>query len=239
MADAATLPDVTASDPDALRNVGPQDVDSAGELVARVGAHNRGQELIQAVAAAKPAAVRAAQSRPDDQFRTPFLDLEAVAKATKKAWGKDVEKLEGARVVGKGADPDSMQVVVLFLTPSGRTARGVLPYKDFQESEDRFADALDSGSFDPFVTTEDRAELTKQVAKARAAAKKSTQKKSQKPADKGDLTAGTADQIKAKLPNLSDDDLSTALREENGKSRTRKSVVEAIKAEQKRRAESD
>jgi hypothetical protein len=129
------------TDSEVLRDVGPTEVDSGGELTKKVGVHNQASRLIRSVANSKPAAVVAAQSRPEDVFRTAFVDEDEALELTQDAFGDEVEiaSVESARVRGRGSAEEKLQVVVLFtLKDSGRTARGVLRYKNFSKSQKAF-----------------------------------------------------------------------------------------------------
>lgn len=169
-------PGLAISDPAALRDVGPdeKDLNAAGDLVAKLGAHNRGQALITAVAKAHPREVRAAQARPVDPFRSALLSRDEVTALAHKAWGENITVL-GFDVRGDSARPEGMQVVVLFeLKESGRTGRGVLPYAELETSNAAYDAAVQGETFDPYVIREDRIEYSKQVAKARAEGRRAT-----------------------------------------------------------------
>lgn len=151
-----------------LRDVGPQDVDGAGELVRTTGVRHQGKALLRRAAKARPAAVTAAQSRPEDRFRTQFLNTEEVTAATEQAFGEVVTRVLYGRVRGKGAPLEKLVVVVLFETESGRTSRGVLRYDQLSESIDAYDSAVASGAFNPYVDDEDPKGLREELAKARA-----------------------------------------------------------------------
>ena len=172
-------PGLAISDPSALRDVGPdeKDLNAAGDLVSKLGAHNRGQALITAVAKAHPREVRAAQARPVDHFRSAMLYREEVGELAHKAWGDNIAIL-GFDVRGDSARPEAMQVVVLFeLKESGRTGRGVLPYAELEQSNAAYDKAVQGEAFDPYVIREDRIEHSKQVAQARAEGRRAAAEK--------------------------------------------------------------
>lgn len=118
-------------------SVGPMDVDSAAEVTAHLGVHNRAHELLQRHAKLYPAALRTLLSRPIDGDRSTFLRedpelLQAVQDAALAVSGRrrfmgDEDELLSASVQG---DASSGRIIgILFRTAdSGRSARGVIDY---------------------------------------------------------------------------------------------------------------
>jgi hypothetical protein len=136
-------------DESVLRDIGPKEVDSAGDMVSRVGVHNQAKRLITAVRENYPRELVAALSRPEDQGRTKMLVEDEVAEVVKGLGWKDVDEVEGARVYGKGKNA---HVGVVFRTESGRSARGAIPYSEFPRSDAAYDAAISSGGI---VLTDD------------------------------------------------------------------------------------
>lgn len=118
--------------------IGPENVDHAGELVARLGVHNRADRLLNRHAQMYPADLVAALSPRPDPVRSAALDLGEVEEALldlqgRRAFFREGYVLEDAAVRGEG----SRRVVsVVYRVPSrdgredyGRSARGVIPYE--------------------------------------------------------------------------------------------------------------
>jgi hypothetical protein len=126
--------------------VGPEDVNAAGELVRRVGVHNQAKELIRSVAANFPPELVAAGSRRILGARSRTLDIGEVEAAAEKAFGEDYVRLEGAKVRGTEERPDKIIVNCVFRTESGRSARGILPYSEMTASQAAYEDAVKNGT---------------------------------------------------------------------------------------------
>jgi hypothetical protein len=242
------------TDSEVLRDVGPTEVDSGGELTKKVGVHNQASRLIRSVANSKPAAVVAAQSRPEDVFRTAFVDEDEALELTQDAFGDEVEiaSVESARVRGRGSAEEKLQVVVLFtLKDSGRTARGVLRYKNFSKSQKAFDDAIQSGAFNPYVSDEDPKELREELAKARKEVRRlkgqlglpggrqgepdtrsAADQTGAEPVDPDEdsLADENVDVIQKRIPDLSEEELDQ-LEDAEKAGKDRKTVLEAISAE--------
>lgn len=129
--------------------IGPQDPDSASDLTARLGVHNKADKLLARARANYPEALTRALSLPDNPERTAALDLEEVESAVRsiegrRAFVKDDDKVIDARV--KGREEDELVVAVLYERPSGRTARGVIPYEGLRGSARRFAEQQEEES---------------------------------------------------------------------------------------------
>lgn len=129
-----------------LQDVGPVDVDSAGELVKKVGVHNQAKRLIKAVAQNFPPELVAAGSRRVLGGQSQTLDLKEVADAAADAFGKDFEELLGAKVRGSEARPETVAVNIVFLTSSGRTARGIIPYEGLKKSQKAYQKGVEDGT---------------------------------------------------------------------------------------------
>lgn len=147
-----------------LRDVGPADVDSAGDMVAKVGVHNQAKRLIAAVRDNYPREMVAALSRPEDQGRTKKLVEDEVEELVGEAGWDDLEEIEGARVHGTGK---AAVVGIVFRTESGRSARGVIPYSEFERSVAAYDAAIAEGGV---VLTDE--EDPKQLRRALEAAQK-------------------------------------------------------------------
>lgn len=130
---------------DVLQDVGPVDVDQAGELVRKVGIHNQAKLLIKSVAQNFPPELVAAGSRRILGGQSQTLDLKEVADAAQDAFPDFVE-LRGAKVRGSEARPETIAVNVVFVTESGRTARGILPYADLTKSKKAYAKGVKDGT---------------------------------------------------------------------------------------------
>lgn len=133
-------------DGEVLQEVGPVDVDSAGELVRRVGVHNQAKRLIKAVAQNFPPELVAAGSRRVLGGQSQTLDLAEVGDAASDAFGDDFVELLGAKVRGSEARPETIAVNVVFLTKSGRTARGIIPYDGLRKSQKAYAKGVQDGT---------------------------------------------------------------------------------------------
>lgn len=164
-----------------LRDIGPDEkqISEAGSIAAQLGAHNRGQELIQAMARAHPKEVQRAQSRPVDLFRSAYLVRSEIEERVLNAWGDKLRVL-GFDVRGDTSRPEEMDVIVLF-EANGRTARGVLRYSECERSIAAYEAALTGERFDPYVVKEDRTEHAKQVARARGDARRDRKPATPKP----------------------------------------------------------
>lgn len=168
-----------------LREVGPKDVDSAGDMVSRVGVHNQAKRLIKAVRDNYPREMVAALSRPEDPGRSKLLDFDEVERLVEDTGWDDVTEVEGARVYGKGKHA---VVGVVFRTESGRSARGVIPYSEFEDSISTYESALAEGGV--VVTDEDD---PRQLRRALEAAQK-------KLAEGGDASSGGSSKEEAPEP---------------------------------------
>ena len=153
MSPSSSVPDQFDSAGNAiLRDVGPTEVDQAGDLAgSAMDFRNQGQQLIQHIALAKPAQLTTWGSWPEDTGRTLNLDLDEVESAIESAdWSDeiDVGKILGARVHGKGKAEDEKVVIVLFeLEPSGRVSRGAVGYGDLSKSQKAYQEAVKSGRY--------------------------------------------------------------------------------------------
>jgi hypothetical protein len=109
------------------------DIDAPGELVKELGVHNRADILLNYHAQLYPPDLVQKLALPRDLGRTAALDLEEVHDALASLKGRraffDPEKdtLNDASV--KGDPATGLYVSVLYMVPSGRTARGVIPYE--------------------------------------------------------------------------------------------------------------
>lgn len=128
--------------------IGPENVDHAGELVARLGVHNRADRLLNRHAMMYPPDLVKALSPHPDPVRSAALDLGEVEEALgdlqgRRAFFREGYVLEDASVRGEGKN---RVVSVVFRVPSkdgrdgyGRSARGVIPYEMVEGSvEPRF-----------------------------------------------------------------------------------------------------
>lgn len=131
--------------------VGPMDVDRAGELAPKVNSANKGHELIQHVRDSHPIELIKLQQRPEDLGRSKGLDHAEVLDAVSEAFGGEDEKggvvrLLSARVRGKDRPLDDIAVVVLWETPSERTARGAIAYEPLENSIRAYERGIADGS---------------------------------------------------------------------------------------------
>lgn len=162
------------ADGEVLQDVGPVDVDSAGELVRKVGVHNQAKALIKAVAQNFPPELVAAGSRRVLGGQSQTLDLKEVADAAADAFGDDFVELLGAKVRGSEARPETIAVNVVFRTESGRTARGVIPYEGLKKSQKAYAKGVQDGTVviredDPEANAKALAEAQKRIVELEAA----------------------------------------------------------------------
>lgn len=127
-----------------LRDVGPQDVDRAGELVKRVGVHNQGRRLILAVQSSRPEKLTTYSQWPEDYERSEQLDRAEVEQVVSDRFD-DVESVEGARVQGANLPVNEKVVVAVVIGESGRSFRVAVPYSEFGESIDAYDEAVVEG----------------------------------------------------------------------------------------------
>jgi len=233
---------MTVSDRDVLRSVGPEEVTSAGELAGKLGSHNKGEQLIRAVAKQKPREVVRELNRREDPFRTLFLQEDEVREAADAAF-EDHFELIYARVRGRDAPPEKMSVAVLLRDKeTGRTARGIIPYKDLKASVEAYERAADRGSFNPFADEEDREEYRKALSKARTEARRTSPQPVQDAVERNLAVAegaaapsfdpeavvdGKVSEVKARLRGLSDEQLD-AVRDAEMDGKGRKSVLSDV-----------
>lgn len=145
-------------------DVGPKDVDSAGDLAAKVGDRTQAKRLIEHVRVSYPRELVAALSRPEDKGRTKYLDAAEVEDAFSGDDWEDIEGIESARVYGKGAQA---VVGIVFRLESGRSARGAISYSEFPRSASAYEQAVKEGGV---VLTDE--EDPKQLRRALEAAEK-------------------------------------------------------------------
>lgn len=211
-----------------LRDVGPADVDSAGDMVGKVGVHNQAKRLITAVRANYPREMVAALSRPVDGGRSKYLDEEEVERLVEDTGWEDVVEVEGARVYGKGKNA---VVGIVFRTESGRSARGAIPYSEFEESAAAYEAAIAEGGV---VVTDE--EDPRQLQRALDAAEKQIKElkenpESPEPEEPEEPYEGYADangdDVAARLPEFSLAEL-IAVREAEEAGKARKGVLEPL-----------
>ncbi|MGH2939452.1 MAG: hypothetical protein ACRDPE_15195 [Solirubrobacterales bacterium] len=128
-----------------LRDVGPVDVNSAGELVSKVGVHNQAKRLIKQVAENFPPELVAAGSRRRLAGRSGTLDLSEVTDAAKDAF-PDFTELLSAAVRGSEERPETMVVNVVCRSESGRSFRGILPYEELSKSKAAYTEGVKNGT---------------------------------------------------------------------------------------------
>lgn len=128
-----------------LREVGPVDVDAAGELVKRVGVHNQAKLLIKSVTDNFPPELVAAGSRRLQGGRSQTLDLAEVRDAAKDAFPDYVELLS-AKVRGSEDRPEKMVVNVVCRSESGRSFRGIIAYDELSKSKAAYEEAVKAGT---------------------------------------------------------------------------------------------
>lgn len=148
-----------AGDEGILRDVGPKEVDQAGELVKRVGVHNQAERLINQVSENFPPELVAAGSRRLLGGRSQTLDLKEVADAASEAF-PDFTDLLSAKVRGSEERPEKIAVNVVFRTASGRSARGMLPYATLKKSQKAYDAGIQAGTI---VTREDDPEAARKA----------------------------------------------------------------------------
>ena len=138
--------------------LGPQDIDSAGELTGRLGVHNKAGTLLKRHAALYPMALRQALALPIDLQRTEALDVEEVLtvlnglKGRRAFFDEEVHTLEDASVrTPQGNVTDDKRVVsVVFRAErdkggSGRSGRGVIPYSELTASIRAYEEKVAAG----------------------------------------------------------------------------------------------
>lgn len=222
--------------------VGPQDVDSAGDLVGRLGTHNRGGRLIQQMAARYPAELVTAQMLEADDARTEYLDADEVLEHARSEFGgrKAVQTIESARVRGKGRKPDDLVVTIAIGVKSGRIIKQFFPYSDLPKS----AKAYEKAEADGLVGADqeqDAESLSAALAATRAelaAIRKENRAADDATESDADLVDGNADEVKDRIENWDAEELSRALAAERA-GKKRKTVAEAIEAELEARAQAD
>jgi hypothetical protein len=128
-----------------LREVGPVDVNSAGELVSKVGVHNQARRLIKSVAENFPPELVAAGSRRRLAGRSATLDLSEVTDAAKDAF-PDFTELLSAAVRGSEERPEKQVVNVVCRSESGRSFRGILPYDELSKSKAAYTEGVKNGT---------------------------------------------------------------------------------------------
>lgn len=133
------------ADESILRGVGPVDVDSAGELVKRVGVHHQAKRLIKSVGDNFPPEVVAAGSRRLLGGRSQTLDLAEVADAASETF-PDYTELLSAKVRGSEERPDKVIVNVVCRSESGRSFRGILPYASMKKSQKAYDEGVKAGT---------------------------------------------------------------------------------------------
>lgn len=122
------------------------DIDKPGELVKELGVHNRADILLNYHAQLYPPDLVQKLALPRDPARSASLDLEEVHDALAALKGRraffdpDKDTLLDASV--KGAPATGLYVSLLYMVPSGRTARGVIPYDLCPASQRAFDQAL-------------------------------------------------------------------------------------------------
>lgn len=121
------------------------DVDSAGELVKKVGVHNQAKRLIKQVTDNFPPELVAAGSRRLLGGRSQTLDRKEVADAATDAF-PDCTDLLSAAVRGSEERPEKIAVNIVFRTQSGRSARGILPYAEMKKSQKAYDDGVKAGT---------------------------------------------------------------------------------------------
>lgn len=129
-----------------ILKVGPEDIDSAGDLSSKLGVHNQSKQLIKQIRENYPRELVAALSRPEDQGRTKMLDADEVEEVfgdTDLIEGiVEEDGIESARVFGQGKN---CVVGIVFRTESGRSARAAIDYSEFPRSSRAYDDAIASG----------------------------------------------------------------------------------------------
>lgn len=128
-----------------LQDVGPVDVDAAGELVRRVGVHNQAKLLIKSVTDNFPPELVAAGSRRLQGGRSQTLDLAEVRDAAQDAFD-DYTALLSAKVRGTEERPETMVVNVVCRAESGRSFRGIIAYDDLKKSKAAYDEGIKNGT---------------------------------------------------------------------------------------------
>jgi len=159
--------------------LGPQDVDSAGDLTGgrgNVGVHNHAKTLLKRHAQLYPVELRTALARPRDPERSTTLDVEEVEQALGSLQGRraffDPEEhvLEDASV--KGSNEGDRVVAVVFRSKrTGRSARGVFPYDGLSKSQRAYARVMsgEPGNAGGQVPSEEPADTEAAEGRAREA----------------------------------------------------------------------
>lgn len=108
------------------------DLDAPGELTKELGVHNRADILLNYHAQLYPPDLVAKLGLPRDKERSAALDLSEVHEALVDLRGRraffDGEKDTLLDASVKGDASSGYFVSVLYQVPSGRTARGIIPY---------------------------------------------------------------------------------------------------------------
>lgn len=248
--------------------VGPEAVeagDAASRLIGGNAVENQMQasELIKANAAAHPKAMRDLQRLPEDENRSATLDLDEVEKELSDQIGEEnVALVHGGRVRGTGPEK-SLQVVVLYEYPSGRTARAAVRYADLSKSRKAYEKALKAGDFDTATSeriaqpdaadSQEIAELKealRNAEKTNAELRASQTASPDTPDPEAPASAPAAGEVelpdglldtvttaKDGVEDLSDEQLDAAEEAERA-DKERDGVLKAIEAERKRRTES-
>lgn len=123
------------------------DIDAPGELVKELGVHNRADILLDYHAQLYPRELTQKLALPRDPERSANLDLSDVHDALSALKGRraffDAEKDTLLDASVKGDSANGYFVSVLYQVPSGRTARGVIPYSLVPASQRAYEEALE------------------------------------------------------------------------------------------------
>lgn len=134
--------------------VGPQTLDEAGELGARLGTYKQAHTIIQKVAAMYPPELNRASILPKDKQRSATLEADELDVAAKDVAGEDAIAVEGTGSV-RGNDQTGRFVLFLIRQPSGRTGRAAVAYgAAFSGSQNAYEESLeeeDGGDADTAV----------------------------------------------------------------------------------------
>lgn len=153
--------------------VGPEDVEAreAGELVSKLGIHNQAKGLIDGMKKQMPRELRTAINRFEYRERSKHLDPEEVrAQAQHTVGDKAVFRVLSARVKGSKTDPFDSNVIVLYETETGRTARCAVLYNPdtFPNSVKAYDRALREGKVELPGELADRADVREALDRTRA-----------------------------------------------------------------------
>jgi hypothetical protein len=222
-----------------VATVGPEDVDSPGELAPKVVKSQEAHELIKRVRANYPVDLVVVESREEDRPRTAALDADEVLEAATEEFGDDSEpggvvKVLSARVRGKDQPLAEKAVCVLWETPSGRTARGAFGYAPLSTSIEDFDSKIASGEITE-VDEGDAKDLKRTVERQEDQIRRLNQQLASQSGSHDsesadvEIPTGKANELikRIRAGDFSAEDLTALLEVEQGEKTPRNSVIDA------------